>query len=339
MENTIHIGLLGCSKIAPFSILNPVKEIVGVDVCGIASSSFERAKKYADQHKIKKVYESYDAILKDEHVDVVYIPLANPQHKEWTIQALKHKKHVLVEKPITLYAEEVKEIEKTASENHVHVLEALMVQHHPWQKELKDIIGSQKYGKLKKIKTRISFEIMGGKFEADNYRFQPENGGGCFIDESSYWLQFIQYMVGLHPSDYKGSSKFDGVNGCDWNFDAFLTYADGVQAEFNASFDRASNATHWLEFENGEIKIHNFFKPCYGKYKIKFNIQDHQTGEHSIMEFLPENYYVNQMKFFVDVIQGKAENISLKESFERIDMMRKIYHSVKETLNLEVGTK
>jgi predicted dehydrogenase len=335
-RKTVKIGMLGCSRITPFSILTPAKELPYIEAYGMAAQDVGRAKAYAEQHRIPRVFASYDELLQCEDIDMVYIPLSNFMHTEWTIKAAEAKKHVLIEKPISIKPEEVLEIGKASERNGVHILEAMMVQHHDWQHDVKAIIQSGKYGKLKKIKTRISFEIMASNYSPDNYRFKPEYGGGCFIDESSYWLQFIQRMLGLNPLSYEGRSDFAGYNGCDWTFHAQLNYPGDVEVEFLGSFEMPNNATHWLEFEDAEVKIHNFFKPCYGNYKIVVQIDNVKQGIKEKLEYAPQNYYVNQLDFFSSVIHGERNNIQLSESYERIKMMEMIYSSAHKSMQSEV---
>ena len=83
-----------------------------------------------------------------------------------------------LKKPLCLHCGEVQTIQEFCKENGVHVLEGVMVAHHPWQKAVKDIIDQKKYGVLKNIHTRIAFNVNKDDI---NYRFFPEYGGGCFL--------------------------------------------------------------------------------------------------------------------------------------------------------------
>ncbi|MEK5466567.1 Gfo/Idh/MocA family oxidoreductase [Paenibacillus sp. FSL R7-0210] len=324
-QKPYRIGILGCSTIAPFSIINPVRELDQFVTYGVASRDLDRSTAYALKHQIPHVFDSYDQLLASADIDVVYIPLSNFLHKEWTLRAIEAGKHVLIEKPMALHADEVLLINERAKEQGVHVLEALMVQHHSWQQDITDMIAAETYGKLTKIKTRISFEILQSNYSADNYRFKPEYGGGCFIDECSYWLQFIQKVIGLKPQTLDGFSTFSGVNQCDWTFHAALQYEGGVEAEFLGSFEMPNNATHWLEFERARVRISGFFKPCYGDYKIIIQVEHTEAGTTDRLVYSPQNYYVNQLKFLAEVLGGTRENIPLSESYERVATMNAIY--------------
>ena len=85
---------------------------------------------YARENKIHKAYGSYEALLADPEIDVIYNPLPNHMHAEWTIKAVEAGKHVLVEKPIALSLGEVDAISAAAKNQRV-VTEAFMYRHHP----------------------------------------------------------------------------------------------------------------------------------------------------------------------------------------------------------------
>jgi len=163
----------------------------------------------------------------------------------------------------------------------------------------------------------------------DNYRSFPEMGGGCFYDLGTYWVQFVQYILGMNYDSFYGSSEFNGPNGCDWSFNAGLIWKVGVKAQFETSFEQPYQASHVLEFENGRVKIDNFFKANYGNFKIFINEKDFISGARHKTSFPPQNYYVNQLNFFCDVLDGKNMNISLKESHERVKLMDDILNAAR----------
>lgn len=322
-----NIGLLGCSKIAPFSIINPVKELDEFHVYGVAARDVERAKEYADKYEITKYFNSYEELIASDEIHMVYIGLINSEHLKWAVKAAECGKHVLVEKPACLDSEELIELEEVCSRNNVYFLEAVMVQHHPWEAEIKSIIDENKYGKLNKIKTVMCNNFS--KEDDKNYRLHPKYGGGILFDEGPYWLQFLQYIIGLDYDSYSGQSDFDGPNGCDFTFNADIKFHNGVEAEFKCSFGGPVQASHRLEFDHAVITVKNLFRCCYGKYKIKIRVNDLITGEKSVISFEPKCYYIDQLMFFSQVIDGKKDNIPIKQTYERISIINKLYESAK----------
>ncbi|MEL4028581.1 Gfo/Idh/MocA family oxidoreductase [Caldifermentibacillus hisashii] len=106
---TVHWGILGTAKIAQTQLIPAIKRSRNTEVVAIASRS-EKVHEIAEKLEIPKAYESYEALLNDPEIDVIYIPLPNHLHKEWITRAAQAGKHVLSEKPVTLTADEAKEV-------------------------------------------------------------------------------------------------------------------------------------------------------------------------------------------------------------------------------------
>lgn len=324
----INIGVIGCAQIVERSLISPISQVKGFNIHGISSRSASKAKQYAEDFCIPTAFESYEALLQSKEIDMVYIVLSNDLHKEWAIKAVQANKHVLIEKPLCLNGLEFEEIEKSNVNSEIHILEGLMVQHHPWQETMKCMVDDKRYGRLKHIDSAI---CIVPKYDlTQNYRSVPEKGGGSFNDLGCYWLQFLQKTVGLAPKECLGKSSFDGPNGCDLTFEARLQYADGLYATVVTSFERPYKASHTLYFEQATVTIHDFFRACLGNYKIVIKIDDHKTSGSEKIYYEPQNYYANQLSFFHGVMTGARQNLPLSDSLERIRLSELIYQSAKE---------
>jgi dTDP-3,4-didehydro-2,6-dideoxy-alpha-D-glucose 3-reductase len=317
IDEPLKLGILGCAAIVPSAIINPLKEIDHIIAYGIASREKSKAENYAARFGIPQAFGGYDDLLHCQEIDFVYIALPNAMHVDWIIKSAEAGKHILVEKPICLNSSDFRMIEKACQDNHVHILEALMVQHHPWQSYLGEAIRNKPLGNLKTISTRIS-EIPKNNYQG-NYRSVKKEGGGSFLDVGCYWIQFIQKILGFNDiASYYGESDFSGPDGCDWTFRAGLTFRNGIEASFTSSFELPYQSSHILEFEHGRMTVKDFFRACLGNYKINIQIEDEKTGVKEKKEFEPQCYYSNQLRFFADVLQGREKNIDLKQSYERI---------------------
>lgn len=322
----INIGVLGTAKITQRAIIEPAKALDNVCIFGVASRELEKANKFAQVHGIPHVFPDYESLLCCNLIDAVYIPLPNSLHTPWIIRTALAKKHILIEKPICLRTEEFDAIENAVTKSGIYLLEAVMTQHHPWQKRISEIIKTGIYGNLQSIKTRFTFQFA----EEDNYRFSPEKGGGVFFDVGTYWVQFIQSCVGLHPKSIRGRSDFRGPNGIDLTFEAWMDFQDGIRTEFLCSFERSFEASHWLKFKKTEIGIRNFLRPTIGKQMISIEIHHLGNNKRQQISFIPENYYCNQLNFFLRVIKGKEKSFPLVRSGERVRIMEDIYNAAKK---------
>src|SRR5690349_18079183 len=109
MKQKVRIGILGCANIAKKYTIKAFQSIDNAEIVSIASRNSDKARKFASLFSIP-THESYDLLLKNPHVDAVYIPLPPELHKEWIIKAAKSGKHVLSEKSLTTNFQSAKEI-------------------------------------------------------------------------------------------------------------------------------------------------------------------------------------------------------------------------------------
>ncbi|MFD1991242.1 Gfo/Idh/MocA family protein [Paenibacillus nicotianae] len=330
-EATVKLGILGCSGIVPRAVLDPAPYVDGLEIVGVANRTLSKAESLAEHYGIATIYNSLDELLADPQLDAVYIGLSNELHATWIRKALSAGKHVLVEKPLCLYPEELPIMSAAAQHYGLQLIEGLMVAHHPWQHTLRELIQSGEYGNL--IRTVTQLTIPAKDNHQDNYRSHPEQGGGCFWDLGCYWLQFLQQVIGIQHSEFDGHSLFDGPNGCDWTFEAQARLAHGVTAEAIFSFEKPYSSRHVIYLEHATITINDFFRCNLGFYKLKLKIalldNGQETGEVRYHTFEPMNYYVNQLRFFRDVIHHPSHHHSLDESVERIHLLSHIHATAK----------
>lgn len=319
----INIGIIGGGQIIYQGLIIPVWQTKVAAVYGIASRNLEKAKVCAVQGKIPYVFAAFDELLQCPEINLVYIALPNHLHGEMIIKAAEQGKHILVEKPICLSTKEFEAISAVCEKNRVHLLEGIMVQHHPWQHYLKQFIQQESLGCLRQVVTRISFIPQ---YDINsNYRAYPQYGGGCFFDLGPYWVQFIQSILGLEVNSLEGRSDFGGIHQADISFQAKMFFPREIEASLLASFERPYEASHELIFEKGKVKVDNFFKPNMGRHTLKLHIENNKLRQNETIEFPPQNYFINQLEFFVAAVKGMIPNIDIRDSGQRVRVMELIY--------------
>ncbi len=232
---------------------------------------------------------------------------------------------MLVEKPICVDVRELDAVAEAAAANSVHVSEAIMCRHHPWQAQVRRLIDDRAYGELEHVRTEFTFPFS----DAGSYRLQPRPGSGVFHDVGSYWLQFVQLCAGLSATAVEGVSEFSGAGGVDTTFEAQLELSNGVETEFLGSFERPYRATHWLRFERARVRIRNFLQPRPGPYAVRLDVHDTQTGERSSTICGPEDHYLRQLEAFARLVAGPVEGRQLAASRERTEVMAAVYASAR----------
>ena len=138
----VRIGILGAARIVPSSLIKPARQVAEVTVAGLAARDTARAQVFARTHHIPRVFASYDALLADQTINAVYIPLPNSLHKPWTIRALEAGKHVLCEKPFASNAAEAEQMAEAARHHQRVLMEAFHYRYHPLAARMKEIVAS-----------------------------------------------------------------------------------------------------------------------------------------------------------------------------------------------------
>ena len=243
----MKLGLLSTAKINDALLKAPPPE---VEIAAVASRDGARAQAYASEHGIARSHGSYEALLEDDGIDAVYIPLPNGMHYEWTLKAIEAGKHVLVEKPYSRRAAEAEEAWDAAERAGVIVMEAFMWRHHPQAAIAKSLVADGAIGRLRHIRTSFSFPLL----DHGNIRMVPDLDGGALMDVGCYCVSGAR-MLGGEPEHVYGEQVI-GPTGVDVDFYGTLRFPNDVVGQFDASFtlpDRqrleatGENGTHVLE--------------------------------------------------------------------------------------------
>jgi xylose dehydrogenase (NAD/NADP) len=234
---TLRVGLLSTANINRL-LLGGARAAEGVEVVAVASRDGVRAEAYAAETGIGRAHGSYDALLADEEVDAVYVPLPNSLHVPWAIRALEAGKHVLCEKPLTRHPADA-EAAFDAAERAGRVLaEGFMWRHHPQAWRLRELLGDGAVGRLRLIRAAFSFDIF-GMDRPDDVRLQPDLDGGGLMDVGCYCVSAMRLLAG-EPERVSGR-RIDGA-GVDVRFTGTLAFAGGVLGSFDCGLDMVARS-------------------------------------------------------------------------------------------------
>ena len=146
-------GIVGSGWIAHDMANALIQE--GVGIYGVASGHYSSAKKFSEEFSIEHVYETYQVMLEDENIDIVYIATPHNSHYEIMKEALTHNKHVFCEKAITLNSMELNECVEIAKKRHLVISDGVTLFHMPLFKELKKVISSNSLGPVKMVQVNF----------------------------------------------------------------------------------------------------------------------------------------------------------------------------------------
>jgi predicted dehydrogenase len=228
----LRIGILGGANIArQFS--RDVAPSRKVKVVAVASRTAETAAAFAAAQGIGRSHGSYEALLQDDGVDAIYLPLPNSMHAEWAIKAAAAGKHILSEKPLALNHAEAKSMFDAAKQHGVMLLEAYPYWFQPQTGDMLRLLREGAIGDVKSIQASFGFTMSNPQ---GNIRNNPALGGGALLDAGSYPLSLIRLVMGCAPARVVADASWSDT-GVDISMSCTLLYADGRRAQMQCAMD------------------------------------------------------------------------------------------------------
>ena len=195
MSTRLRWGILSSSKFARTKVIPALLRAESLEVAALASRDLTTAKEHAAAFGIPTAYGSYEELLADPTIDIIYNPLPNHLHVPWSIRAAQAGKHVLCEKPLAMNAAEVDALIAARDANNVVIGEAFMVATHPQWLWTKAAIDEGKIGQLRAIQGFFSYTNT----DPNNIRNQAEIGGGAMMDIGCYPIFTSRFIMGRNP--------------------------------------------------------------------------------------------------------------------------------------------
>lgn len=248
-------GLLGTARINR-SLIPPLRLSPRNELVAVASRTAERAKSYAETWSIPRYHGSYEALLADPDIDVVYIPLPNHLHAEWAIRAAEAGKHILCEKPLALTVEDVDRMAEATSAAGVVLIEAFMYRFHARTRLVREMVDAGDLGEIHHIKGAFTFALD----RPGDIRWDPATGGGSLWDVGCYPLSFARYIAGREPEMVFGNQT-PGASGIDVSFTAQLHFGGGLTAQFDCGFRSQFRMHVEVTGSEGSLFLPMAFKP------------------------------------------------------------------------------
>ncbi|WP_020509425.1 Gfo/Idh/MocA family protein [Paractinoplanes globisporus] len=259
---TTTIGLLGGAGIARAAVLLPVLRRDDVVVAAVASRS--AAKAYAAENNIERAYDSYDELLADPGVDLVYNALPPSMHADWTVAALRAGKDVLCEKPFTMNAAQARRVIAAAASSGRRVIEAFHDHYHPLSAFIRRTVADGVLGRIHRAEA-----VFDGSnpYVRGTLRHEPELGGGALMDLGCYPVHWLRSIFPGTPT-VTSASATTNPSGADLSMRAELVFpfSGGVQATVEASMVEGVSLKSALTLtgERGTLLVDNIVFPSAG---------------------------------------------------------------------------
>ena len=218
MLQKVRWGIIGLGGIA-HKFANDLNLVESAEITAVASRSIEKAEEFREEYNAKHAFGSYEELFQCQEVDVIYIATPHTSHKEWSIKAMNHGKHVLCEKPMGMRRSDIEALVSVAKSNKVFLMEALWSRFNPTIKKVKELVDMGEIGELGYLHADFAFYALDRPEEGR--LLNPNLGGGSLLDIGIYPI-FLSYLLLGKPEKIQSSSKF---------------YKTGVEIQTSMLFD------------------------------------------------------------------------------------------------------
>lgn len=322
----MKIGILGSGSIATLM----AKTIAGMEDAecyAVASRDLKKAQKFAKEYGFQKAYGSYEELVKDTEVELIYIATPHSHHFAHAKLCISHKKPVLCEKAFTANAKQAKELLEYAKEQKVFITEAIWTRYMPMRDKIKEVLDSGVIGEPHMLTANLGYRIDEVPRMQD-----PALAGGALLDVGVYTLNFASMIFGDEVADITSTCTYTDT-GVDEQNSITLTYKDGKMAVLNSSMKVISDRKGIIQGSKGFMIIENInnfasitvynpeykevaFYPCPTQitgyeYEVEASIQAIKNGEIECLQ-MPHEETLHMMQ----VMDSLRENWGIRYPFE-----------------------
>lgn len=329
-------GLLSTARINE-RIIPAIRASGRSELLAVASRSKERSQAYANQWDIPRAYGTYEGMLADPTINVVYLSLPNNLHAEWAIKCAEAGKHILCEKPIAITTEEVACIAQAAEKNGVIIQEAAMMRFHPQTQHLRELVATGIIGDIRLIRGIFAFTLD----NPGDIRLDTDMGGGSLWDLGSYCVSFARTVLQAEPVEVN-AYQVCGDTGVDMSFSAQMQFPTGTLVQFFSSFQSFAHIEADFLGTQGRIYVDIPWANHIGASAKVQVIQSGNTEETSTFSDSMEghttdtktyeniNAYQCEVNSMVEsVLNGAEPVISLADSWKNVSTIVALHESAR----------
>lgn len=246
----MKLAILGAGNIAA-TMAKTVNEMDEVSLYAVAARDKERAEQFAAAYGAEKSFGSYEEMLEDDGIDLVYVATPHSHHFDHAKLCIDHGRAVLCEKAFTWNAQQAKELLAYAEEKKVFITEAMWVRYMPSSAMLRTLLDSGRIGKVIGLTANLGYSLMHVE-----RMFRPELAGGALLDLGVYTLNFATWVLGDDFSDFTVAAvKHD--TGVDKSEFINLIYPDGAAAGLFNTMEAVTDRKGYIYGTNGHIVVDN----------------------------------------------------------------------------------
>ena len=254
----LHMAILGAGRIAATmaETINRMNQVGNhaVSLYAVAARDLERAQQFAKTHGVERAYGSYEEMLQDQQVQLVYVATPHSHHYQHVMMCLEHGKHVLCEKAFAANAQQTREMLQRAKDKGVLLTEAIWTRYQPMREIISQVVNSGVIGEPRMLTANLGYEIMGKERIVE-----PALAGGALMDVGIYPLNFAEMVFGAPDQVHAVGVLSD--KGVDLQDSMTLTWKDGKMAVLNAGANCVSDRMGVIYGARGFAVVENINNP------------------------------------------------------------------------------
>lgn len=319
---TFNIAIMGTGAIAN-KMAETIINMKEAELYAVASRKLDKANAFAAKYHIVKSYGSYEELVKDPNIDLVYIATPHSHHYHCAKLALEFGKNVICEKSFTVNQDQAEKLFDLANKKHLFITEAIWTRYMPSRRIIDDLLRNNSIGEVKSVWANLGYELYNVARIHD-----PNLAGGALLDVGVYVINFARMILGKDIKAIESSVMFEG--GVDIAETITLKYSNGRMASLQSAVNADQNRLGVIFGTNGYIEIQNINNP----EDIRIFDRDHNLIKHIGIPEQITGYEYEILSSIKAIKENKleCEEMPHKETIEIL----KIMDALRESWNYNI---
>jgi predicted dehydrogenase len=320
-------GVLSTAKIGLDRVIGPMQKAPNLSIDAIASRDLSKAKAAAAQFGIARAYGTYEELLSDPKIEAIYIPVPNHMHVEWAERAAAAGKHVLLEKPLALNADEGKRLIAAREKSGKVIVEAFMVRYSALWRGIRKILAEGRLGEIRGVQAHATYVNL----DPQNIRNRLDVGGGGLMDVGCYIVLFSRLIFGTEPRRVVSLIDRDPAMKTDRAASLILDFPEGQATLFcSTQLARAQRLRIFGTKASLEVEVPiNIPDDRPMRVRLDDGRDSWGTGA-EFVEFPAANFFTQQGEAVSRAIRGEAPvEMTLDDSIANMRVVDAAYRSEK----------
>lgn len=250
-NKVIRWGILGTGWVARKIALS-FQWVENAQLFAVGSRNINSARAFAQELNVPKAYGSYQELLEDSEVDVVFVATPQDRHLEDCLQCFAYGKAVMCEKPFAMNFAQAEKIIQAARNQQLFCMEAMWMRFFPAIQDAKRRVTDGEIGNVVRLRADLGYPT---EFDPNNRFFSLARGGGALLDRGVYLLSLADYLLGKHDSLEVVADI--GKTGVDETSSYLLLYPSGARANLSATLRGYGSNQAVIQGTKGTIKIYS----------------------------------------------------------------------------------